>query len=46
MFLEFLLILEGDNRELVIYFFRVFIGVIGGTPDKRIPGGLFCLFFS
>ena len=27
--------------ELVIHVFGVFIGIIGGTPDKRIPEGLF-----
>ena len=27
--------------ELLIYVFVVFIGIIGGTPDKRIPEGLF-----
>ena len=29
------------ETELVIYFFGVFICIIGGTPDKRIPEGLF-----
>ena len=27
--------------ELVIYVFGVFIGIIEGTPDKRIPEDLF-----
>ena len=27
--------------ELVIYVFGVFIGIIRGTPDKRIHEGLF-----
>ena len=27
--------------ELVIYVFRVFISIIGGTPDKRISEGFF-----
>ena len=32
--------------ELVIYVFGIFIGIIGGTPDKRISEGLFRpLFF-
>ena len=30
--------------ELVIYVFGVYIGMIGGTPDKRIPDGLFDVF--
>ena len=32
--------------ELVIYVFGVFIAIIGGTPDKRIPEGLFLTFFD
>ena len=40
MFFEFLQIVEGVT-ELVIYVFGVFIGIIGGTPDKGIPAGLF-----
>ena len=40
MFLEFLYIVEGVP-ELVIYVYGVFIGIIGGTPDKRISEGLF-----
>ena len=40
MFLEFLKIEEGET-ELGIYIYGVLIGIIGGTPDKRIPEGLF-----
>ena len=40
IFLKFLYIVEGVT-ELVIYVFGVFIAIIGGTPDKRIPEGLF-----
>ena len=40
MFLEFLYIVDGVT-ELVICVFGVFIGIIGGTPDKRISAGLF-----
>ena len=32
--------------ELVIYVFRVFISIIGGTPDKRISEGLTKCFFG
>ena len=38
IFLEFLQIVV---TELVIYVFGVFIGIIRGTLDKRIPEGLF-----
>ena len=38
LFLEFLYI---GVTQLVIYVFGVFIGILGGTPDKRITGGLF-----
>ena len=40
IFFEFLQIVEGGT-ELVIYVFGVCIGIIGGTPVKRIPEGLF-----
>ena len=33
-----------SQTELVIYVFGVFIGIIGGTPDKRFPEGLFWRF--
>ena len=39
MFFDFLLI-EGVT-EFVIFVFVVFICIIGGIPDKRIPEGLF-----
>ena len=38
IFLEFLYIVV---TELVKYVFGFFLGIIGGTPDKRIPEGLF-----
>ena len=44
MLLEFLQIVEGVT-ELVIYVFWVFIGIIGGTPVKRISEGLFCTLY-
>ena len=31
----------GQRTEFVDYVFRVFIDIIGETPDKRIPKGLF-----
>ena len=36
IFLEFLEIVECSNRAHYLRF-EVFIGIIGGTPDKRIP---------
>ena len=36
------------SYSLFIYYFFVcllFLGIIGGTPDKRIFEGLFCCFF-
>ena len=46
MLLQFLYIVQGGVTELVFYNFRVIIGIIGGTPYKRISEGLFCpLFF-
>ena len=33
--------------DFIIFFFSgVFIGIIRGTPAKRISEGLFCLFFK
>ena len=41
VFLRVLFEVFGLNLEFVNYVFRVFIAIIGGTPDKRIPEGLF-----
>ena len=32
--------------DFVIFFSGVFIGIIRGTPAKRISEGLFCLFLN
>ena len=39
IFFYFLKIVVGGT-ELVIYVLGGFIGIIGGTPDKHISGGL------
>ena len=45
IFLEFLYIVEDGNRARYLCFWS-FLGIIGGTPDKRIPEGQFGRFSS